>query len=76
MVPTLLSDRVGLPTKRDSNERGHGVTRLKSGVTIAVKKRSRVALLKSNTTKVNSPTRGSRPDNVYIATNTGGTCKA
>ena len=71
MVPTLLSDRVGLPTKRDSNERGHGVTRLKSGVTIAVKKRSRVALLKSNTTKVNL-----RPDNVYIATNTGGTCKA
>ena len=37
-------------------------------------KMSRVALLNSNTT-VNSPTRGSRPDNVYMATNTAGTCK-
>ena len=47
-----------------------------SGVMIAVKKMSLVALLNNNATNGTSPTRGSRPDNVYMATNTGGTCKA
>ena len=49
---------------------------MQTGVMTAVKKMSRVAFLNGNTTNVNSPTRGSRPDNVYMATNTGGTCKA
>ena len=52
------------------------MTRMQSSVMIAVKKVSRVLFFNSNTTNVNSPTRGSRPDNVYMATNTGGTCKA
>ena len=54
------------------------MTRLKPDVMaadIAFKKMSRVALLNSNTTKVNSPMRGSCPDNVYMAMNTGGPCK-
>ena len=40
------------------------MTRMKSGVMIAVKMMSHVAVLNSNTTNVNSLKRGSRPDSV------------
>ena len=58
---------------RDDNGRD-GVTRMQSGVMLAIKKMSRVQLLNCNTTNVNSPMCGKRPDNVYMATHTGGTC--
>ena len=61
--------------RRDSSGRD-AVTRMQAGVMAAVKEMSRVALLNSNTPNVNSPTRGSSPDNMYMATNTGCTCKA
>ena len=61
--------------RRDGS--GHdGVTRMQSGVMTGWKKMSRVALLNSNITNVYSPTFGSRPDNMYMATNIGGTCKS
>ena len=61
--------------RRDDSGRD-GVTRMQSGVKVSIKKMSRVALMNNNTTNVNSPMRGSRPDNVYMATYTGVTCKA
>ena len=52
--------------RRDGSGRD-GITYTQSGVMTAVKKMSRVALLNSNTTNVNSPTCGSCPDNVVLA---------
>ena len=68
----MKSGRDGVTRMKSGRD---GVTRMQSGVMISAKK-SHVALLHSNTTKITSPTRDSRPDHAYMTSNTGGICKA